>query len=128
VRSGCFLVIVKKSPTTKTGFSVSLRFRITQHSRDKELIISLVNYLDCGNVSEKQKQSPILDFQITKFEDLIEKVIPFFQKYPILGVKAKDFSDFCKVAELMQNKAHLTAEGLDQIRKIKAGMNTGRKV
>jgi len=27
----------------------------------------------------------------------------------------------------MQNKAHLIAEGLDQIRKIKAGMNTGRK-
>jgi len=27
----------------------------------------------------------------------------------------------------MQNKAHLTASGLDQIRKIKAGMNRGRK-
>jgi len=27
----------------------------------------------------------------------------------------------------MQNKEHLTAEGLNKIRKIKAGMNTGRK-
>jgi hypothetical protein len=27
----------------------------------------------------------------------------------------------------MKNKAHLTVEGLDQIRKIKAGMNKGRK-
>jgi hypothetical protein len=27
----------------------------------------------------------------------------------------------------MKNKAHLTEEGLDQIRKIKAGMNRGRK-
>jgi hypothetical protein len=26
----------------------------------------------------------------------------------------------------MQNKAHLTAEGLEEIRKIKAGMNRGR--
>jgi hypothetical protein len=51
----------------------------------------------------------------------------FFQKYPLQGVKSKDFKDFCKVAELMENKAHLTAEGLDQIRQIKAGMNTGRK-
>ena len=27
----------------------------------------------------------------------------------------------------MKQKKHLTAEGLDQIRKIKAGMNKGRK-
>jgi hypothetical protein len=45
-------------------------------------------------------------------------------------VKAKDFvrSDFCKVAELIRQKKHLTAEGLGQIRKIKAGMNRGRKL
>ena len=30
------------------------------------------------------------------------------KKYPILGVKALDFADFCKVAELMQEKKHLT--------------------
>jgi hypothetical protein len=36
-------------------------------------------------------------------------------------------SDFCKAAELMRNKAHLTWEGLSKIREIKSGMNTGRK-
>jgi hypothetical protein len=34
--------------------------------------------------------------------------------------------DFGKVVELMKNKAHLTSEGLEEIRKIKSGMNTGR--
>ena len=58
--------------------------------------------------------------------DLTEKIIPFFKKYPILGKKAQDFSDRCKVAILMQNQIHLTKEGLEQIRKIKSGMNTGR--
>ena len=58
--------------------------------------------------------------------DLTEKIIPFFKKYPILGNKAQDFSDWCKVAILMQNQIHLTKEGLEQIRKIKSGMNTGR--
>jgi hypothetical protein len=37
-----------------------------------------------------------------------------------------DYADFCKVAELMKNKAHLTAEGLEQIKKIRANMNTQR--
>jgi hypothetical protein len=48
------------------------------------------------------------------------------QKYPIIGVKSKDFADFCLIAELMKNKKHLTTEGLNQIRQIKAGMNKGR--
>jgi hypothetical protein len=84
---------------------------------------SLIDYLGCGNVSV----DGAVDYLVTKFSDLTDKVIPFFVKYPILGVKYKDFADFCKVAELMQNKAHLTTEGLNQIRQIKAGMNTGRK-
>ena len=49
-----------------------------------------------------------------------------FKKYPIPGVKALDFKDFCRAAELMKEKKHLTPEGLEQIKKIKAGMNSKR--
>ena len=65
-----------------------------------------------------------MDFKVTKIYDIQNKIIPFLQKYPILGIKAIDFVDFCKVAELIKEKKHLTKEGLDQIRNIKAGMNT----
>jgi hypothetical protein len=37
-----------------------------------------------------------------------------------------DYLDWCKIAELMKNKVHLSEEGLEQIRTIKAGMNKGR--
>jgi hypothetical protein len=57
---------------------------------------------------------------------LTGKVIPFFQRVPLHGLKSKNFTDFCKVADIMKEKGHLTEEGLDQIRLIKAGMNTGR--
>ena len=40
-----------------------------------------------------------------------------------LGLKLWIFFDFCKAAELVKNKVHLTKEGLDQIRLIKMGMN-----
>ena len=55
-------------------------------------------------------------------------IIPFFDKYPIIGMKALDFADWCKTAELMKNKAHLTPQGLEEIKKIKQGMNKGRVV
>ena len=68
-----------------------------------------------------------VDFQILKIKDLSEKVIPLFQSIPLQGVKSKDFADFCKAAEIMKVKGHLTNEGLDQLHKLKVGMNTGRK-
>ena len=68
-----------------------------------------------------------VDFQILKMKDLCDKVIPFFQNMPLRGVKSKDFTDFCKAADIMKVKGHLTNEGLDQLNKLKKGMNTGRK-
>jgi hypothetical protein len=65
--------------------------------------------------------------QIKNFADIENKIIPFFNRYPILGIKSLDFADFKKVAELIKNKEHLTAEGLNKITKIVAGMNLSRK-
>jgi len=120
---GCFFINIINSPRHRLGIQVQLVFQLTQHSRDVALMESLINYLDCGNISKKRET---FVFIVTKFSDIENKIIPFFQKYPLLGVKRSDYLDFCRVAELMQNKAHLTKEGLDQIRQIKTGMNKGR--
>lgn len=121
---GCFSVSIFKD-TTNTGFTVKLIFILAQHSRDMALLQSLVDYLGCGRYTPRVNQEAG-DFMVTKFADFTEKIIPFFAKYPIAGVKSLDFADFCKVAELMQQKAHLTEEGLAEIRLIKAGMNLSR--
>lgn len=121
---GSFYIKIFKSKA-KLGESVILTFQITQHIRDEELLRSLVKYLDCGKVYIRPGQA--VDFKITQFEELTDKVIPFFQKYPIVGVKALDFADFLVATELIKNKAHLTFEGLEKIRLIKFAMNTKRE-
>ena len=73
------------------------------------------------------KRGEAFYFIVTKLSDIENKIIPLFKKHLIHGVKAKDFQDWCKVTELTKNKMHLTKEGLEEIRQIKAGMNTGRK-
>ena len=117
---GCFGAYESKS-LTKIGFQIQLRFQLTQHSRDEELIKSLIAYFNCGLVRKRGTQA--VDYRVERFSDLINKIVPFFKKYPILGVKSLDFDDFCKVVNLMEQKKHLTKEGLDKIRIIKAGMN-----
>lgn len=82
---GCFHVTLAKSPFTKTGYRVALRFQLAQHNRDIKLMKSLITYLGCGRVEENLKTS-MSYFVINKFSDIIDIVIPFFDKYPIHGV------------------------------------------
>ena len=121
---GCFLVAVKKSPGYSGGFQVQLVFEIGQHLRDHILLVSFISFFNAGSVIKYKNAS---FYRVTKFDDIVNKIIPFFKKYKIIGVKALDFKDFCQVAKLIKQKKHLTKEGLQEIRKIKAGYNTGRK-
>ena len=121
---GCFFIKTTKSSNSKQGVSVQLKFKLTQHYRDESLIRSLIDYFNSGNVFKNQDT---YIFDVSKISDLNSKIIPFFKEYPVLGSKCQDFSDWVQVIELMNNKVHLTKEGLDLICKIKDGMNRGRK-
>jgi len=110
----------------KSGGLVTLRFVIVQHFRCEQLMESLSTYFGCG------KYYAVMDrvygeFRVHKFSDIIEKIIPFFQKNRIVGVKELDFNDFCKIDDLIKSKKkHLTKEGLEEIKLIKQSMNKGR--
>jgi len=125
---GSFQVDIKKN---KTGYEVVLRFSIGQQARDEQLLRSIIDYLNCGRVQKKinkKYNKEYFEFRVEKFADIDTKIIPFFVKYTIVGQKLLDFQDFCKVAKLMKEKAHITIEGLNEIRKIKERMNTARSV
>ncbi len=124
---GCFFVNVHKKSSHRLGEAVKLVLKITQDSRENEILTSLERYLGCGSNYKQSTSGTVKDFIVTKFSDITDKIIPFFDKYPLLGSKRKDFEDFKKVAELMKNKAHLTREGLLLIKEIKKGMNSGRE-
>lgn len=125
---GSFYVSVTKYSAYKTGFHVRLRFTITQHIRDANLIKSLIKYLDCGLYQQPIGNRDTVEFVVNSNSSHVEKIIPFFHKYPIIGVKSLDFSDFCKVADIIKLKGHTTKSGLEQIIAIKGMMNTKREV
>ena len=122
---GCYMVKIPASKTHSLGFKVYLEFNLTQHQRDEQLIKKFIDYFSCGRV--ENFKNDVVNFKVTKFEDIVNKIIPFFKKHSIKGVKSEDFKDFCLVADMMKEKKHLTTEGLNQIKLIKAGMNKGRK-
>ena len=65
-------------------------------------------------------------YHSTPFGDVSSLAGALFDKYPLLGSKRLEYTDFYKVFKLMKNKSHLTLKGLNEIQIIKAGMNRGR--
>lgn len=121
--------------TTKTRLGkVQLRYAITLHIREKDVIIGFANYINALDKQIKQNNVKYVHFtersvaiQIVNFSDIINFIIPFFDKYEIHGLKKWDFYDFKKVAQIMVRKDHLNEQGYNQILQIKKGMNLKRK-
>lgn len=122
---GCFLIVTSKSPTSNSGFRVALRFIITQNERDIELLELIKKFLNCGAIAPSSRNC--YQVRVTNFQDITNIIIPLFSNYRIGGTKLEDYLDFCRAAELMENKVHLTKEGLDTITALRLGMNRGRE-
>jgi hypothetical protein len=118
---GCFHVRVSKSKLYKAGASVQLQFSISQHNRDIKLMTMIMDFLQCGFIKVGKNQ-PSVEIIVTRLSDIKKIIIPLLEEYPLQGAKLQDYQDFVKVTELMQNKAHLSQEGLDQIIKMAAKM------
>jgi len=103
-----------------------MTFLITQHVRDERLLAKIIDYLDCGSIEKVSTRPTAVTFVVYKFTDIKDKIIPFFCKYPLQGVKSLDYNDFCKIANLVITKEHLTLEGVKKIKSLKSGMNSSR--
>lgn len=112
-----FFIVTQKS---KSGLYVSLRFSVSQHSRDLLLLESFANFFGGGSVTN-YKNRPLCEFVIAKFDVIFDYVIPFFEKHPILGSKRLNFLDFKTAAYIIKNKEHLNENGigLDNILQLK---------
>lgn len=106
-----FAIRKSKNSTLRHDYQYSLSFELSQHLRDIELFQSIKNYFDCGKVI-KEINRESCRFFVTAFKDNQTKIIPLFQKYSMLSFKQLDFQDFCKAAEIIASKGHLTEEVL----------------
>jgi len=120
---GSFMVIIQESKSKKTTDNIGLRFVITQHSKDSVLFDNISNYLGCGKCYFNRNE---VNLTVSTLSDINNKIIALFNKYPLLGTKKEDYLDFCKVAELIKSKDHLTKQGIENIKRIKSNMNSKR--
>ena len=120
---GCFSVSIFKNRTSKSGFQVMPEFVVTQGAKSLSALEGIKEFFECGSIFVNRRhdnhRENLYRFCVRSLKDLNEKIIPFFKDNQLKTYKTHDFELFCKVVEMMINRHHLTAEGLEAIRQLK---------
>src|SRR6185312_8506834 len=82
-----FKILLRRSLTHKLGWSTIAKFRIELHVKDFELLNSIRSYFNDIGQLEVISTRKLAYFEVTKLNDLVNIVIPHFDKYPLQSVK-----------------------------------------
>ncbi|NRF89868.1 endonuclease [Paenibacillus frigoriresistens] len=117
---GSFHVIVRRSFTHKTGFAIRPEFSIKLKKSDKKILIEIKKFLGCGKVVTWDTTS---ELKINKIGDILEIIIPFFDKHPLRNVKKYDYELFKIVCYKILHGEGKNIEGIKKILSIREIMN-----
>jgi hypothetical protein len=123
---GCFNVSIVKNPIMATGFSVQVKMHITQNTESVMVLHAIRKFFGCGSIVVHNKSGDRMRFQLSGINDITNILIPFLDSYPFLTSKALNYATFKQIVTLIQNKAHLTSEGINHIIELTNSINTGR--
>jgi hypothetical protein len=105
---------MRRTHDTRFGFTITPEFKISQHKDYGEILEIIQKTLECGKISVKSGQPNLLILVEKSRKNLSEKIIPFFQKYPLI-VKKKQFQIFSEIVKRLSNKEHNTREGYEAL-------------
>ena len=122
---GSFNVSFRYREDYQIPWKISLSFNVSQ--KDRIILSQFKKHLKCGSLRER-KNDGVWYYEVTNFNAIQNNVIPFFRRFGFLSAKKKrDFSKFQQIAKLIENKDHLTVEGIKKILEIRKEMNDGGK-
>lgn len=107
----------------RLGFVVEAIFSITLHKTDLIILQEIQSYFGVGYIRKDVMDK--VKFRVESVKDIVNNVIPHFEKYPLITQKLADYLLFRDVVNMMINKEHLTKKGLNRIVSIKAVINLG---
>jgi len=121
---GSFNVSLRRKADYKVSWQVVMSFNVSQ--KDPTLLYLLQKELGCG-IIKVRKIDNLYSYDTTNPKDIIQKVIPYFQKYPVISIsKQKNFAIFCAIAQLMDKGEHRNLIGLRKIIELRETINEGK--
>lgn len=119
---GSFCISFSPRPKLKTLLEVRPSFSVSQNSDRQEVLKLFQQFFDCGTI-RRNPSDRTFKYEVRSIKDLIQKVIPHFQKYPLLSSKKKEFERFTAICRMIYEGKHLKQETLKEIVTLSYQMN-----
>src|SRR5438874_6375497 len=124
---GCFTVSISPRAKLAVGWEVRPSFSVSQNGDRAEVLDALQAYFGCGSI-RPDRSDKTLKWETRKLDDLVERVVPHFMRFPLLSGKQLDFERFAVVCLRMADGEHRSRLGLISIVSIVRDMNAdGRR-
>jgi hypothetical protein len=95
------------------------------HNRDKDILTEMKSFFNnCGGIYPINHNKGLL-YQVRNPKDINNRIIPHFEKYPLITKKQSDFVLFKNIVELMNKGEHFKKDSLINIINLKASLNKG---
>lgn len=130
---GCFSIGFVKQPNRarrrgyRTGYQVVHRFVVTQGARSAASLEALREFFGVGRIYMNRRydnhKEHLMQFHVSRRDELIDTVIPFFDQHRLVTSKQQDFEGFKRCMDIVESGAHRSASGLIQIARIAETMN-----
>lgn len=117
-----FYIGLKIEKGLKKKVKILPEFYIIESKRNIKLLHALKTFFGCGRISNnKGKDSNLIKYRVTNKKNLLDSIIPFFEKHNLKSIKAVEFKKFRRVLLLSEKFKELTIENdiiLEKIQKI----------
>ncbi len=123
---GCFTVSISPRAKLAAGWEVRPSLSVSQNGDRAEVLHAIQTYFGCGSI-RPDRSDRTLKWETRRLEDLLGRVIPHFERYPLLSGKKRDFDRFAAVCKLMAAGSHRGSEGLIRIVELARAMNPSGK-
>ena len=119
---GSFSVSIIAHPTQKLGWMINPCFQVYQHEKHREILELFKYVFQTGTIYRKSGVHPVLNYSINSLRGIREKVIPFFDRYPLV-VKGETYQIFRSIVMAMERKEHISIDGFKRIVDLAYSMN-----
>ena len=124
---GCFCVSFQPSLRHRFGWEVRPSFSVSQNADRAELLYELKAVWNCGSI-RPDRSDKTLKFEIRNVADLVHRVVPHFEQYPLRSSKQAEVVRFNRICRWIFDGAHLERGGLKLIVEVAMEMNpSGRR-
>ena len=124
---GCFTVSISPRAKLVVGWEVRPSLSVSQNGDRAEVLQLIQTYFGCGSI-RPDRSDKTYKWETRRLEDILGRVIPHFERYPLLSGKRSDFERFAQVCRLMAAGGHRSSGGLVRIVELISDMNpSGRR-